>query len=161
MPREGRVVDASGSAVRIYGNAARNSAPMTTLGFERGLDPIGLSGLGRWIVLLSVFMFAISTAISWSYYGDRCANYLWGTKAIMPYKVVFLLFHFVGATLAVTAIWDLGDVALSLVTLPNVITLILLSGVLKKITDSYFERRPWVENAEVHKRYVAEKKAKK
>ncbi|HMB89336.1 MAG TPA: sodium:alanine symporter family protein [Rhodothermales bacterium] len=161
LPQEGRAVDASGNTVQVYGNAARNSAPMTTLGFERGLDPIGLGGLGRWIVLLSVFMFAISTAISWSYYGDRCANYLWGTKAIMPYKVVFLVFHFVGATLAVTTIWDLGDVALSLVTLPNVITLILLSGVLKKITDSYFERRPWIENAEVHKRYVEQKKAQK
>ena len=161
LPQEGRAVDASGNTVQIYGNAARNSAPMTTLGFERGLEPIGLGGLGRWIVLLSVFMFAISTAISWSYYGDRCANYLWGTKAIMPYKVVFLILHFVGATLAVTTIWDLGDVALSLVTLPNVITLILLSGVLKKITDSYFERRPWIENAEVHKRYVEEKKAEK
>jgi len=54
-----------------------------------------------------------------------------------------LLFHFAGAVIAVTTIWDLGDVALSLVTLPNVITLILLSGLLKKITDNYFERKPW------------------
>jgi AGCS family alanine or glycine:cation symporter len=161
LPLERRAVDTNGNAVQIYANGARNSSPMTTLGFERGLAPIGLSGLGRWIVLLSVFMFAISTAISWSYYGDRCANYLWGTGAILPYKVVFLILHFVGATLAVTTIWDLGDVALSLVTIPNVITLILLSGVLKKITDSYFERRPWIENAEVHKRYVEEKKASK
>jgi AGCS family alanine or glycine:cation symporter len=69
--------------------------------------------------------------------------------------------HFVGAVLAVTTIWDLGDVALSLVTLPNVLSLLLLSGLVKKLTDSYFERRPWVENAEVHKRVVAERKAGK
>jgi len=50
----------------------------------------------------------------------------------------------VGAVLAVTTIWDIGDVALSLVTLPNVITLVLLSGLLKKVTDSYFERQPWL-----------------
>ncbi len=144
----------------LYGDAARNSSPLTALGFERGLEPIGLGFLGNWIVLICVFMFAISTAISWSYYGDRCANYLFGKGAILPYKMVFLIMHFVGATLAVTTIWDIGDVALSLVTLPNVLSLVLLSGLLKKLTDSYFERKPWLENAEVHKRIVAEKKNK-
>lgn len=130
----------------LYGDAARNSSPLTTLGFEKGLEPVGLAWMGKYIVLICVFLFAVSTAISWSYYGDRCANYLWGKKAILPYKFVFLVFHFVGAILAVTTIWDLGDVALSLVTLPNVITLILLSGLLKKVTDSYFERKPWIDN---------------
>ena len=54
--------------------------------------------------------------------------------------------HFIGAILAVTTIWDIGDVALSLVTLPNVISLLLLSGLLKKLTDSYFERKPWLKS---------------
>ena len=130
----------------LYGDAARNSSPLTTLGFEQGLDPIGLGWLAKYIILVCVFLFAVSTAISWSYYGDRCANYLWGKKAILPYKFVFLVFHFLGAIIAVTTIWDIGDVAISLVTLPNVITLILLSGLLKKITDSYFERKPWIDN---------------
>jgi alanine or glycine:cation symporter, AGCS family len=133
----------------LYGDAARNSSPLTTLGFEKGLEPIGLAWMGKWIILVCVFLFAVSTAISWSYYGDRCANYLWGKKAILPYKFVFLIFHFVGAVLAVTTIWDLGDVALALVTLPNVITLILLSGLLKKLTDSYFQRKPWENNKPV------------
>ena len=127
----------------LYGDAARNSSPLTTLGFEVGLAPIGMGWLGKWVVLVCVFLFAVSTAISWSYYGDRCANYLWGKKAILPYKFVFLIFHFLGAVIAVTTIWDLGDIALSLVTLPNVITLILLSGALKKLVDSYFSRKPW------------------
>lgn len=143
LPDDNQATDAGGNTVSLYADAARNSAPLTSLGFERGLEPIGMGAVGRYIVLLCVFMFAISTAISWSYYGDRCANYLWGTKAILPYKVVFLVMHFVGAVLAVTTIWDLGDVALSLVTLPNVITLLLLSGVLKKLSDSYFDRKPW------------------
>ena len=124
----------------------RNSSPLTSLGFERGLEPIGLGNLGRMIVFISVLLFGISTAISWSYYGDRCANYLWGAKAILPYKMVFVIMHFIGATLAVTTIWDLGDVALSLVTLPNVLALVLLSGTLAKVTHNYFERRPWEEN---------------
>ena len=132
--------------------ATCTSAPLTTLAFERGLSPIGLGGVGRFIVLISVILFAVSTSISWSYYGDRCANYLFGTKAILPFKAIFVVMHFVGAVLAVTTIWDLGDVALSLVTLPNVLALLLLSPVLKKLTDSYFERRPWVENEEAHKK---------
>ena len=144
FPAEARAVSADGTEYEVlYGDAARNSSPLTTLGFEQGLEPLGLGWLGKWVVLLCVFLFAVSTAISWSYYGDRCANYIWGKKAILPYKFIFLVFHFAGAVIAVTTIWDLGDVALSLVTLPNVISLILLSGLLKKITDSYFERKPW------------------
>ncbi len=157
-PETDRAIAGTDTLTTLYSDAARNSAPLTTLGFERGLEPIGLGGLGRWIVLICVFMFAISTAISWSYYGDRCANYLWGTRAILPYKMVFLVMHFIGAILAVSTIWDLGDVALSLVTIPNVIALLLLSGLLKKITDSYFQRQPWLENYEVHKRLKEEKR---
>ena len=140
----------------VYGNAVRTSAPLTTLAFQRGLAPIGWSGLGEWIVLMSVILFAISTSISWSYYGDRCANYLFGPKAILPFKGIFIVMHFIGAVLAVTTIWDLGDVALSLVTIPNVIALILLSGTLVKLTNSYFDRQPWVQNEEDHKRAKAE-----
>ena len=150
-------LDADGTVIQtLYGNTVRTSAPLTTLAFERGLAPIGLGGMGRFIVLISVVLFAISTSISWSYYGDRCANYLFGTRAILPFKAVFVVMHFVGAVLAVTTIWDLGDVALSLVTLPNVLALLLLSPVLKTLTDSYFERRPWVQNEEDHKRAKAE-----
>jgi len=159
VPLDDKATSVDGAVYSVlYGNAARNSAPLTALGFERGLNPIGMGFLGKWIVLLCVFLFAISTAISWSYYGDRCANYLFGKRAILPYKVVFLIMHFAGAVIAVTTIWDLGDVALSLVTLPNVITLVLLSGLLKKITKSYFQRKPWEENYEVHKKLVEEHK---
>ncbi len=146
-PDEYRAEDNSGQSYTVlYSQAARSSSPLTSLGFEKGLEPIGLGWLGKYIVLICVLMFALSTAISWSYYGDRCANYLWGKKAILPYKFVFVVMHFVGAILAVTTIWDLGDVALSLVTIPNVIALFMLSGLVKKLTDSYFERRSWEDH---------------
>ena len=161
LPQEGLAQDRAGEKYfLLYGRAVKNSAPLTSLGFQRGLEPVGLAPLGRWIVLICVFLFAISTAISWSYYGDRCANYLFGKRAILPYKMVFLVMHFLGAVVAVTTIWDIGDVALSLVTLPNVITLVLLSGLLKRVTKSYFERKPWLENAKVRAQLRAEKKAK-
>lgn len=157
-PAEGRAVDVGGNAVELHGPAVENGAPLTTLAFERGL-----SGLGTWggyIVLLSVILFGISTAISWSYYGDRCANYLFGAKAIMPYKVTFVAMHYVGAVLNLTTIWALGDIALGLVTFPNLIALVMLSGTVVKLTDSYFERKPWVENAKAHKKWVEEHKKK-
>lgn len=143
-PEDRRADNAAGGSVEVlYGQAARSSSPLTSLGFERGLEPLGLGWLGRYIVLICVLMFALSTAISWSYYGDRCANYLWGKKAILPYKFVFVLMHFLGAIVAVTTIWDLGDVALSLVTIPNVIALFMLSGLVKTLTDKYFDEKPW------------------
>lgn len=161
-PGQARAVAATGETyTALYGDAPRNSAPLTQFGFERGLAPYGLASLGSWIVLVSVFLFAISTAISWSYYGDRCANYLWGAKAILPYKMVYVLLHFIGATLAVTTIWDLGDVALSLVTIPNVVALVLLSGVLKRETDNYFDRKPWIENETAQKRAVERERAER
>ena len=126
----------------LYGPAVENGAPLTALDFQRGLSP---GPWGNYIVVLSVLLFAISTAISWSYYGDRCANYLFGPKAILPYKIVFVIMHFVGAVFALSTVWTLGDVALGMVTFPNLIALLLLSGVVVKLTKSYFERKPWRE----------------
>ena len=125
----------------LYGQAVENGAPLTALAFQRGLSPLG--PWGNYIVLISVLLFAISTAIAWSYYGDRCANYLLGPRAILPYKIVFVIMHFVGAVFALSTVWTLGDVALGMVTFPNLIALLLLSGVVVKLTKSYFERKPW------------------
>jgi alanine or glycine:cation symporter, AGCS family len=132
----------------LYGDAVETGAPLTMLGFQ-----VGLPGtFGQYIVILGVLLFAISTAISWSYYGDRCANYVFGPRAIMPYRIIFVVMHFVGAVASLDAIWALGDVFLSIVIFPNLIALLLLSGKAVEMTDSYFERKPWIENAEAHER---------
>ena len=119
----------------LYGEAAENGAPLTKLAFEKGLGKIG-----GYLVLLSVLLFGISTAISWNYYGDRCIQYIAGTKAVIPYKIVYACFHFVGAISSLNFIWNLGDTTLALVTIPNVIALFLLSGKVKKLTKEYFEQ---------------------
>ncbi|MFN2371552.1 MAG: alanine:cation symporter family protein, partial [Candidatus Krumholzibacteriia bacterium] len=106
---------------------------------------------GKYIVVLSVLLFAVSTAISWSYYGDRCANYIWGARAIFPYKMAFVATHYFGALVSLNVIWELGDIALGVVILPNLVALVFLSGRVREMTDSYFARRPWLENAEVHR----------
>ena len=157
IPGQQRAVDEEGNVYTVlYGEAVENGAPLTQLAFQRGLSPIG--DWGGYIVMLSVLLFAISTAISWSYYGDRCAHYLFGEKAVLPYKVVFVLMHFVGATLALATVWTLGDVFLGIVILPNLLALILLSKKVREDTDSYFTRQPWRENYEVHKRVVEAKR---
>jgi AGCS family alanine or glycine:cation symporter len=137
----------------LHADAAENGAPLTMLGFEKGLGR-----LGRYIVVLSVLLFAVSTAIAWSYYGDRCANYLFGARAIMPYKLAFVVMHFVGAVLPLTVVWEMGDIFLGMVIIPNLLALVLLSGQVKEMASSYFQRRPWLENAEVHKKFVADKR---
>ena len=161
-PQSAVATDGGGTTYTVlYGDAVETGAPLTSLAFERGLGLLGLGGLGRIIVLISVLLFAVSTAISWSYYGDRCSNYLFGLKGILPYKAVFVLMHFIGATVPLATIWVLGDVALGAVTFPNLIALVLLSGVVAKLTRSYFERKPWIDNEEVHRRVVAARKSHK
>ena len=155
---EDRAVHADGTEyTALHAAAAESGAPLTMMAFEKGLP----GNFGRYIVVLSVFLFAISTAIAWSYYGDRCANYLFGTRAIMPYKFVFVIMHFVGAVLSLSVAWTLGDVFLGIVILPNLLALILLSPKVVELTKSYFQRKPWIENREVHKRLVEEGRVRK
>ncbi len=138
----------------LFGSAPQNGAPLTMVAFRRGLP----GDWGHYIVILTVLLFAVSTAIAWSYYGDRCAFYLFGEKAVLPYKIVFVGMHFVGAILPLYLAWTIGDVFLGLVILPNLLAIVLLTPKLKELTNSYFERKPWVENAEVHRRIVEERR---
>jgi AGCS family alanine or glycine:cation symporter len=155
-----RVAVAAGGAEYgvLHADAVESGAPLTKLAFTRGLKRFG--GWGGLIVACAVFLFAISTAISWSYYGDRCANYLFGPKAVLPYKVVYIGMHFVGAVTSLATIWTIGDIALGFVTFPNLLALLLLSGVVVRLTKSYFERKPWLQNRLDHERWVAEHKHK-
>jgi AGCS family alanine or glycine:cation symporter len=125
----------------LWGNAVESGAPLTMLAFRQGLGPLG--DFGHYVVLVSVLLFGISTAISWSYYGDRCAHYVLGAGAVLPYRMLFVGVHFVGAVLPLKLAWELGDVMLGLVILPNLAALVLLSPQVVELTRDYFRRRPW------------------
>ena len=140
----------------LYADAPEGGAPLTMLAFQRGMAPIG--DFGHWIVVISVLLFGISTAIAWSYYGDRCARYLFGKKAVLPYKFAYIAMFLIGTVIAPAAAWELGDIALAIVIVPNLLALVLLSGEIKEMSDSYFERKPWIENEEVHRRLKQEGK---
>ncbi len=139
FPNQEKAIDSEGNSYQeLYGQAVENGAPLTRLAYGKALGKTG-----TYIVVISVFLFGISTSISWCYYGDRCIHYLAGNKAILPYKIVFVAFHFVGAITSLNTIWSLGDTALSFVTIPNVLALILLSGVVRKMTVQYYEEKPY------------------
>jgi alanine or glycine:cation symporter, AGCS family len=143
FPAQGLAVDGQGRGHRtLYAPAVVTGAPLTMMAFRRGLQPLG--DFGHYIVLLTVLLFGVSTAIAWSYYGDRCANYLFGPGIILPYKAVFVGMHFMGALVPLTVAWTMGDVFLGIVILPNLVACVLLTGKVKEVTESYFRRRPWL-----------------
>lgn len=146
-PDEGIAIAEDGTEYStLYGSAVESGAPLTQLAFSRGLSPLG--DWGGLIVVLSVILFAISTSISWSYYGDRCAVYLFGERGVLPYKAVFVVMNFVGGIAPLATVWAIGDIALGLVIIPNLIAVVLLSDELKEITNSYFDRKAWLNNVE-------------
>ena len=148
----GLVIVTTGAHEVLVDGERLNSSPLTTLGFR-----MGLTWAGQWggnLVTVAVFLFALSTAISWSYYGDRSAQYLWGDKAIMPYRFIFVGMHFVGAISSLEDIWLFGEVALGLMSFPNLIALILLIPKVKKQQDEYFSRKHLT-----YKEYVRQRKS--
>ena len=111
-----------------------NSSVLTSYAFAQGIP------FGDKIVTLAVVLFAISTAISWSFYGDRATEYLFGIKAIPFYRYFYVFMVFVGSTLMLEAVWVFGDAALGFMTFPNLIAIILLSTKLKSLSNTYFEK---------------------
>ena len=123
----------------IYnGNKLLNSSVLTAHAFKEGL--FFLIPYGDKIVTISVLLFAISTAIAWSFYGNRSAVYLFGEKAIKPYLWIYVLFVFIGGIAELETIWAFGDAALGIMTFPNLISIVLLTGSLKIMTKSYFSK---------------------
>ena len=113
-----------------------NGSLLTSFAFKEGLS--WLMPYGDKIITIGVLLFAISTVISWSFYGDRSTEYLFGEKAIPVYRVFYITFVFIGAIATLEAMWAFGDAALGFMTFPNLISIIMLSGVLKKMTNEYF-----------------------
>jgi AGCS family alanine or glycine:cation symporter len=99
-----------------------------------------LGDAGAWIVGGGLTLFAYSTIIAWSYYGDRSAYYLFGERAVLPYRVVYTIVVIIGATVPLQLVWNVADITNILMAIPNLIALILLAGLVKKLKDDYFSR---------------------
>ena len=113
-----------------------DAARFTARAFAQGLP-------GTWgstIVTLAVMFFAFSTLLGWSYYGERCMEYLFGRKAVFPYRIAFIVVIYIGATTALTTVWTFSDVMNGLMALPNLIGLVILSPLIYRETRAYFGR---------------------
>jgi AGCS family alanine or glycine:cation symporter len=98
-----------------------------------------LGTFGGHFIAISILFFALASLISWAYYGERAAVYLWGEKVISPYKVTFLVFIFLGAVSRLDLVWSIADTFNGLMAVPNLIALVFLSPVVFKETKRYLE----------------------
>ena len=124
--------------VHARGLMMLNGSPMTSRSFHLGLS--GVFPYGNYLITIAVFLFALSTAISWSYYGDRSAEYVFGPKAIVPYRILFVIMHFLGAIFSLEIVWGFADVALGIMAIPNLIAIVLLARMVKKDANDYYRR---------------------
>ena len=110
-------------------------AALTAYAFSQSLGTGGAVVVG-----IGLSLFAFSTMIAWSYYGDRSAHFLFGEKAVLPYRVVFTILVVIGAAVPLKLVWNIADVTNLLMALPNLLALILLVGVVKKLHKDYFAK---------------------
>lgn len=109
-----------------------DGAALTTVAFDEGMP------FGGFIVTFGLVFFAFSTLLGWSYYGERCIEFLFGSKTIVLYRLIFIPLIVVGATGGLRAIWALADTLNGLMAIPNLVGLLLLSPVVVKLTKNYF-----------------------
>lgn len=109
-----------------------NGAPLTMHAFDTALPYYG-----KWMVVVGVLLFAFSTVIAWSYYGEKGIEYIGGKGAKLPYKWVYVIFTLLGARFDLAAVWSYADTANGLMAVPNLIALIALSGVVVAMTKKY------------------------
>jgi alanine or glycine:cation symporter, AGCS family len=113
-------------------------AAMTFTAFQAGLGNVLGISVGGAVVSVGLLLFAFTTAIAWSYYGDRCVVYLFGRKYVTLYRYVYCVFVFVGAVWAKDLVWKFVDAAIVFMAAPNLIALLILAPVVKQMTTEYF-----------------------
>ncbi len=116
-------------------------AELTAAAFEAGMP-----GFGGYAVAIALSIFAFTTILGWSYYCERSLGYLFGTKIIMPFRIVWSIAAFVGATLKLGFVWLLADTLNALMAIPNLIALALLSPVVFALTKEFFATKGASEN---------------
>jgi AGCS family alanine or glycine:cation symporter len=109
-------------------------AAMTLMVFDSELP------FGGNILSLCIILFAFTTMLGWSYYGERCAQFLLGPKVVMPFRVLWVIGVFVGTQMSLGLVWKMSDSLNGMMAIPNLIALLLLSPVVFKLTQEYFQR---------------------
>ena len=127
---DGKIAD---SSIRVEGKSLIHSAELTSKAFGSGI----LGMYGEYIVAIGLLLFAFSTAIAWSYYGDRSTAYIFGEGAVPWYRMIYVVCFIAAAVVDTTVIWNIAYVVVALVTIPNLIALFVLRNEMKEQVDSY------------------------
>ena len=140
--KNGKVVNASyiedsnslkEDTVAFEGKSLVSSAELTAKAFSNGI----LGEYGGKLVAIALLLFAFSTAIAWSYYGDRSTAYIFGEGAVPWYRTIYVVCFIAAAVVDTTVIWNIAYVVVALVTIPNLIALFVLRKEMKEQVDSY------------------------
>ncbi|MCH2325019.1 MAG: AGCS family amino acid carrier protein [Pseudomonadota bacterium] len=124
------------TSIVVTGDSLLHSVPLTTQAFTRGF----FGDYGQYIVSLGLMLFAFSTAIAWSYYGDRAMTYLFGPRSVLPYRIAYVLGFFYAALADTTIIWNLSLITIVLMTVPNLVGILLMRREMKATVNDYWER---------------------
>ena len=120
--------------LNIEGKSLVHSAPLTAIAFDRGF----LGDYGNYIVSIGLLLFAFSTAIAWSYYGDRAMTYLFGAGSVIYFRIVYVIGFFIASFADTTIIWNVSLITIALMTVPNLIGLIWLRQEVKSTIKEYW-----------------------
>ncbi|MDD8060040.1 MULTISPECIES: alanine/glycine:cation symporter family protein [Shewanella] len=128
------VCSITGLAIVVTGSwtSGENGAALTSFAFSHALP------MGNYIVAIALAVFAFTTILGWSFYSEKCIQYLFGDKAIKPFRLIFTLVVPIGAVSSLEFIWLLADTLNAMMAIPNLIALVLLSPVVFALTREYF-----------------------
>lgn len=124
------------SAITITGYSLVHSVELTTKAFTRGL----FGEYGQYIVSLGLVLFAFSTAVAWSYYGDRAMTYLFGVRTVMPYRIAYVVGFFIAAVSDTSLIWLISAITVALMTIPNLVGILILHKDMKNTVAEYWRK---------------------
>ncbi len=131
--RDGNLVDPKGE-FKLEGKSLVHSAPLTAIAFSKSF----IGDYGKYIVSIGLLLFAFSTAISWSYYGDRAMTFLFGPKSVIYYRIVYVSGFFVASFVDTTIIWTFSGITIALMTLPNLVGILFLRKDMKSTVKKYW-----------------------
>ncbi len=119
----------------VTGRSLLHSVPLTTVAFT--YSPFG--EYGKYIVSIGLLLFAFSTAIAWSYYGNRATLYLFGQRGVLPYRIFYIAGFFIASFADTTIIWTLSAITIVLTTIPNLFSMILLRRDMRSTVEGYWD----------------------
>ncbi len=123
----------------VFGSAeGLTSTKLTAAAFDSVIP------FGGYIIALSSFLFGYSTLLGWCYYGEKCLEYIFGVRIIYPYRIAFIVLLFIGANIQgphLNIVWYIGDIANAFMAFPNIVSMLILAGMVGRVTTDYFYKK--------------------